>query len=66
MKVYTAENLTDEEIRDALERRRITADLAVMTGARLSAGQWHAPADVRASARSRVAEILNARDERAS
>ena len=62
MKIYTADNITDTEIQDAAERRYITADLAVETGARLSAGQWYAPADVRAAARSRVADILNARD----
>ena len=64
MKVYTADNITDAEIRNAVERRHITADLAVETGARLSAGQWYAPTDVRDKARSRVAEILNARNGR--
>ena len=59
-KVYTAENLTDAEIRDAMERRDIPADLAVETGARLSGGMWYAPAAVRAVARASVAKILNA------
>lgn len=62
MKIHTADNLTDEEIREAVDRGRISASLAVDTGARLSAGQWYAPADVRAAARARVAAILNTRD----
>ena len=59
--MLTADTITDAQIRDALERRIIDADLAVATGAKLQGGQWYAPDDVRREARARCAEILNAR-----
>lgn len=41
------------------EARHCTADLAARAGTRLRAGDWHAPADVRASVKTRVQAILS-------
>lgn len=59
--MITADNITDEQIRDALDRRIIDAALAVSTGARLRGGYAVVSDDERRAARARCAEILEAR-----
>lgn len=58
--MLTAETITDADIRDALSREWITADLAVDTGAALPSGKWYAPEHVSRPARARAADIINA------
>ena len=57
----TADAVTDADVRNALSRGWISADLAVNTGAALLGGKWYAPDHVSRPARARVAEIINAR-----